>query len=182
MQPRTTIDDGKTIEAVVGVFNSPDDASRVAASLRGPELKLQRVSRNDPAATDDMPTIVYDDIEQVETKDMTNGILQGGAIGAGSGLLLLGVPGLNIAAPIAGALVGMFIGGVAGIDEAIRGIELPNESDYQRMLVAGKSFVVIARDESARIDLANKMSELGAEEVHQHPPVLQTVRNAEEPK
>ncbi|MFT5304402.1 MAG: hypothetical protein ACI87E_004627 [Mariniblastus sp.] len=180
MKPKTTIDDGKTIEAVVGVFSSSDDASRVAASLRGPELKLQRVSRNDPAATDDMPAIVYDDIEQIETKDMTKGLLQGGAIGAGSGLLLLGVPGLNIAAPIAGALTGMFIGGVAGIDEANRGVNLPDKSDYQRMLAEGKSFVVIAGDESIRIDLANKMSELGAEEVHQHPPVLQTVRNANE--
>ena len=126
-----------------------------------------------------MPDIVYDDIEDLDMADTTKGMLTGGAIGAGSGLLLIGIPGLNIAAPIIGGIVGAWIGGIAGIDEAVRGIELPDQDDYKRMLAQGKSFVVIAGDEATRIEYGNKMQKLGALEVHQHPPVLQAIRSPE---
>lgn len=167
----------ETIEVVIGIFPSHEAASRVAASLRGPDLKLQRVSRTDPAAPSDMPQIVYDEIEDVSTDELTKGALLGGAIGASSGLLLLGIPGLNIAAPVMGALAGAWIGAVAGVDESIRGIQLPNQDDYQKMLQEGKSFVVIAGDPSIRSEYGKKMAELGAEEIHQHPPIHQVVRN-----
>lgn len=170
--------DRNNLEAVVGVFNSSDDASRVASSLRGPDVELQRVSRVDPTSANDMPQLIYDSVESVDNSDVNSGILKGGAIGAGSGLLLFAIPGLNIAAPIAGALAGAFIGGVAGVDETNRAIDLPNKSDYQKMLQNGKSFVVLGGDERTRIEYANKMKELGALEVHQHPPVLHAIRNS----
>ncbi len=177
MQPRETIDGGETIETVVGIFADPDEASRVAASIRSPELNLQRVSRRNPSATDEMPDIVYDDIEQLSSSDVAKGALQGGAIGAGSGLLLMGVPVLNLLAPLAGALAGGFIGAVAGVDEANRGIRLPDLKDYQRKLAEGKSIIVISGDEATRLKCENKMKELGAEATFQHPPVLQAVRH-----
>lgn len=164
------------LEVVIGVFDTHFEASRVAASLRGPDVKLQKVSRSDPAAPDQMPEIVYDDIEEIASGDIATGAMLGGAIGAGSGLLLMAVPVLNVLAPIAGALAGAWIGTVAGVDEANRGIELPNQEDYRKMLAAGKSFVVLAGDESKRIDWENKLKELGAIETHQHPPVQQTIR------
>jgi hypothetical protein len=176
MQPKDTIDNGETIEAVVGVFADQTEASRVAASIRTPDLDLQRVSRRNPTATDAMPDLVYDQIEEVSSLDVAAGVVQGGAIGAGSGLLLLGVPVINVFAPIAGALAGAFIGGVAGVDEAKRGIRLPNLEDYQRKLAAGKSIIVISGDEATRQECENKMNELGAEETFQHPPVQQQVR------
>lgn len=178
MKPNDTINENETIEAVIGVFENSVAASRVAASLRGPEVMVQRVSRKDPTATNELPDIVFDDIEEVGTDDVTNGMVTGGAIGAGSGLLFLGIPGLNVAAPIAGMLAGAWIGGVAGIDEAQRRVRLPNEKDYQKMLADGKSFVVMSGSESERMEYATKMQELGATEVHQHPPVRQVVRDA----
>ncbi len=166
----------KGLEVVVGVFRSHDDANRVAASLRGPDLNVQRVSRTDPAAPNQMPEIIYDEIREVDSSNITNGAMMGGAIGAGSGLLLFAIPGLNVAAPIVGALAGAWIGGIAGIDEAHRGIELPNQSDYRQMLAEGKSFVVISGNEAKRNEYGMKMLELGAEDIHQHPPVGQLVR------
>ena len=178
MQPQDKLDDEQTIEAVVGIFENPSDASRVAASIRGPEMEMQRVSRRNPEAADDMPDIVYDSIEEVSNQNVVKGMLQGGAIGAGSGLLLIGVPILNVLAPVGAALAGAFIGSVAGVDEAIRGIELPNQKDYQRMLAEGRSIIVVTGTELERCKYENEMKELGAIETHQHPPVLQTVRDA----
>ncbi len=179
MQPNENIEPSANqdkLEVVVGVFSTHEDASRVAASLRGPDLKVQKISRADPAAPNAMPEIVYDEIDEIDNESITNGALLGGAIGAGSGLLLLAVPVLNIAAPIAGALAGAWIGAVAGIDEANRAIELPNQEDYRRMLAEGKSFVVVAGEEAKRKEFGIKMGELGAEEIHQHPPIDQMVR------
>lgn len=177
MQTDKTTDNGiQKLEAVVAIFESDADASRVAASLHGPDLKLHRVSRTNQAAADEMPDIVYDEMAKVDNSNTADGMLKGGAIGAGSGLLLLGVPGLNVLAPIVGAIAGAWIGGIAGIDEAVRNNELPNQSDYRRMLSEGKSFVVIAGDEPTRIEYAVRLEELGAIEVHQHPPVHHAVR------
>lgn len=181
MQPEENIqpteDQSKPFEVVIGVFETHEDASRVAASLRGPDVQVRKVSRNDPAAPDQLPEIVYEDLDQVQGHNVAKGTMLGGAIGFGSGLIFLAVPGLNVAAPIAGGLVGAWIGGVAGIDEAKRGVELPNAEDYRQMLAAGKSFVVIAGDESTRAEYGKKMAELGAEEVHQHPPIGQVIRS-----
>lgn len=173
-----TIDEDGKVEAVVGVFDSSDDASRVAASLRGPDVAVQRVSRQDMSVPNEVPALYYDEVEAVEDSDINHGMLKGAAIGAGSGLLFLAVPGLNIAAPIAGALAGAFIGGVAGVDETKRAIDLPNEIDYQKMLADGKSFVVIGGDEKTRMEAANNMKNLGAVATFQHPPVLHAVRDS----
>ncbi|QEG24668.1 hypothetical protein [Mariniblastus fucicola] len=182
MQPKTNIEPEPgedALEVVVGVFNSHEQASRAAASVRDPDLKVQRVSRTDPTAPNEMPEIVYDDIEEVSSNEIANGAMIGGAIGAGSGLLLFAIPGLNVAAPIAGALAGAWIGSVAGIDEASRGIELPNQIDYRKMLAQGKSFVVVAGDEKARSKCGMQMVELGAEDVHQHPPIAHAIRSTD---
>lgn len=179
MQPNDNIEpavDQDKLEVVIGVFDSHENASRVAASLRGPDMKVQKVSRTDPGAPDQMPEIVYDEIEDINSASIANGALLGGAIGAGSGLLLLAVPVLNVAAPIAGAVAGAWIGAVAGIDEANRGIMLPNQEDYRQMLAQGKSFVVIAGDEAKRAKYENLMVELGAKDTHQHPPINQVIR------
>ena len=178
MESNQSVDNNsnEAIEAVVGIFADQADASRVAASMRGPDLKLQRVSRENPAATDTMPNIVYDEIDEIPHKTVAKGVLQGGAIGAGSGLLLLGVPVLNVLAPIGAALAGAFIGGVAGADEANRNIELPNLADYQRALAEGKSIIVISGTATERMAYENQMKELGAIETHQHPPTLHAVR------
>ena len=177
MTPQVELDSQGPIEAVVGIFEDSADASRVAASLRGPKINMQRVSRRNPVATDDMPDIVYDSIEDIPISSVAKGVLQGGAIGAGSGLLLLGVPILNVLAPVGAALAGAFIGGVAGADESNRGIELPNLKDYQRLLAEGKSIIVINGSESERLEIENKMKSLGALKTHQHPPVHHAVRD-----
>lgn len=182
MQPEQNIqppEGDQSLEVVIGVFPTHESASQVAASLRGPDLQVRKISRNDPTAPDDLPQIVYDEIENVDAGNVVTGAATGGAIGLGSGLLMIGIPGLNIAAPIVGAIAGAWIGGVAGVDESVRGIELPNREDYQRMLQEGKSFVVIAGTESQRIEYANKMEELGAEAIHQHPPVGHAIRTTE---
>ncbi|MFK7769068.1 MAG: hypothetical protein AB8B55_17730 [Mariniblastus sp.] len=184
MQPKLNIEppfeDGK-LEVVIGIFDRHEDASRVAASLRGPDLQVQKISRSDSASPESLPEIVYDEIEEVTSENITNGVLLGGAIGTGSGLLLLALPLVSVgafaaAAPLAAGIAGAWIGAVAGLDEANRGIDLPGREDYRRMLAEGKSFVVVAGDEAKRAEYGKKMTELGAEEVQQHPPTNQLVR------
>ena len=178
MQSQEGLRDDDSIEAVVGIFVGQAEASHAAASISDPEIHMHRVSRRNPSATNEMPEIVYDPIEAIPVSTVTKGVLKGGAIGAGSGLLLLGVPVLNVLAPIGAALAGAFIGGVAGADEANRGIELPNLEDYQRKLAEGRSIIVITGTEAQRMRVETLMRELGALETHQHPPVLQAVRDA----
>ncbi len=163
----------EAIEAVVGVFQDSEAASRAATEMRRQNVPLHRVSQRDASAEHEMPAIIYDEVEEVSGADVTGGILKGGAIGAGSGLLLIAVPGLNIAAPIFGAIAGAWIGGVASIDEAVRGIGLPALETYQQLLAEGRSFVVIAANESLRLEYAKQLENLGAIQVHQHPPALE---------
>lgn len=161
------------VEAVVGVFDDTATANRAASELQNSDVELHRVSLKDPTAQNKMPEIFYDKVDEVAENDVARGALKGGAIGAGSGLLFIGVPGLNIAAPIVGFLAGAWIGGIAGIDEAWRAVRLPDPVDYYKMLAEGKSFVVIAADEPERIKFAAELEKLGATEIHQHPPVLE---------
>ena len=176
MQPQTNIDQQSAFEVVIGLFDTQEHASRVAASLRSPDLIVQKISKKARTSPDQLPDIVYEDVDQIEGDHVVNGALLGATIGLTSGLLFLAVPGLNLAAPVAGGLVGAWIGGIAGIDEANRGIELPDPKDYRDMLDAGKSLVVIAGEESLRVDFGVKLTELGAKKVFQHPPIQQLVR------
>lgn len=163
------------LEAVVGVFDDAVAAKAAASQLRSSELEIHRVSRKDPETSSELPGIVYDPIDDIEPTSAARGMLRGGAIGAGSGLLLLGVPGLNVAAPLVGFLAGTWIGGIAGIDETNRAVELPNREDYREMLTNGKSFVVIGGDEATRTRVGNELQKLGAASVFQHPPLRHVV-------
>lgn len=159
------------LASVVGVFDSPADACRAAVNLRGPNLKVQGVSQTIPVVPNGTPEIAFYEVGEEEMRDkFINGMLTGGAIGAGSGLLLVGIPVLNLAAPVVGAMVGAWIGAIAGIDEATRVNEVPREIDYHRMLAEGKSFVVITGDEAELLVYGEKMVALGASDVHQHSP------------
>ena len=178
MTSQEELNSSDSIEAVVGIFEDPDTANRAASLLKGPEIDLQRVSRRNPDVASQMPDIVFDPIEEISVGSVAKGALQGGAIGAGSGLLLLGVPVLNVLAPVGAALAGAFIGGVAGADESNRSIELPDLVEYQRLLALGKSIIVISGTEAERLDIENKMKELGALETHQHPPVRHVVHDS----
>lgn len=166
------------VEVVVAVFESHDGANRAAAALQGPDLKVQKVSRKQSGSVDELPDVIFDDVENLNDGSATKGAVLGGTIGASSGLLFLGIPGLNVAAPIAGMLAGAWIGSIAGLAEADRVLDLPDREDYQQMLAVGKSFVVIAGDEQQRTEYAQTLSQLGADEIFQHPPLGHTVRSA----
>lgn len=174
MEPQESITTPcEEIEAVVAVFDSPEDASRVAASIRSPELQMQRVSRQDGLADDEMPNVIYENFDENDPDEISRGMVTGGAIGAGSGLLFLGIPILNVVAPVAGGIVGAWIGAVAGAADAHRADQLPDKERYQQMLKEGKSFVVISGNESERIEYEAKLRELGVTQTFQHPPIGQ---------
>ena len=168
------------IHVAIGVFKNADELSRVSASIRSPEIEFQRVSLADPLSTDDLPDIAYDPTEEIKVDDVSQGMKTGGLIGFSAGLLA-GIPtmgtGLIFAAPLAGLLAGAWIGGIAGIDEANRGEELPNEKDYEAMLKDGKALLVISGDEKERSRVGIEMQKLGAEKVYQHPPLHELVRD-----
>ena len=178
MEPRSELSNDETEhdELAIGVFSDHTDASRVAASLRSNELNVRKVSLQDRTAANSIPEVIFEDVEEVDSTSVASGAALGGLIGAGSGLLFLGIPGLNIAAPIAGGLVGSWIGGIAGIDETTRAIEMPGAADFRQMLVDGKSFVVVMGNESTRLAYTEKLKSLGAVEVHNYPPLGHAVK------
>ena len=171
--------DAESLEVVIGVFSSAEKLNRVAESMGQPDLQYLRLSHDDPTAADEVPDIVEERIENITVTDVEKGVMTGGVIGLSAGLLAA-IPaigsGLALAAPLAGFFAGAWIGGVAGADEANRGVELPNIEDYQRMIDNGKSLLMIMGDERERMELAVAMKNEGAEETFQHPPVQQMVR------
>ncbi len=179
MKPLENIESGSEqteLQVAIGVFNDHENASRVAASLRRSDIPVKKISKVDPAVAGELPRISYEDIDEIDAQNVASGVAVGGAVGLGSGLLFLGIPGLNLAAPIVGSLVGAWIGGIAGVAEADRAIRLPGKDDYQNLLARGKSLVVVAGDESVRKKLGLEMESLGAEQVHQHPPLAHLTR------
>ena len=181
MEPSETIEnpEQKPLHVAIGVFENSDDMSRVAASIKGPEVEFQRVSLSDPSTADDIPKIVYAPIENIEAKHVNDGVKTGGMIGFSTGLIAA-IPaigtGVFFAAPLAGLLAGAWIGGVAGVDEAHRGERLPSHDDYEKLLEEGKGLLVISGDEQERGRIENEMRNLGAVDVHQHPPLHEFVR------
>jgi hypothetical protein len=174
-QPSPTVEES-ALEVVVGVFESQDQVNFAATALKNDDLKFHRISQG-KGMTDEMPNIVYEDVEEISAGAVAQGAISGGAIGVGSGLLLLGVPVLNVLAPVAAGLAGAWIGAVAGADEANRAIELPGQDEYRRLLAEGKSFLIVSGSEQQRIQFANEMQKHGALEVHQHPPTREAVRS-----
>lgn len=172
--PNST-DENSPIEVAVGVFDSQDQVNTAAVALRQAGLNVQRVSQG-KGMSSEMPDIVYEDVEEISSGAVAKGAISGGAIGVGSGLLLLGVPVLNVLAPVAAGLAGAWIGAIAGADETNRAVELPGQDEYRALLAKGKSFLVAAGSEKERLQYANVMKEHGALEVHQHPPTRQVVR------
>lgn len=169
-------DDNSPIEVAVGVFDSQDQVNKAAIALRANGLNVQRVSLGEGMPSE-MPDIVYDDVEEISPQAVAKGAISGGAIGVGSGLLLMGVPVINVLAPIAAGLAGAWIGAIAGADETNRAVELPGQAEYRELLAKGKSFLVAAGTEKERLQYAIVMKKQGALEIHQHPPTRHIVRS-----
>ena len=184
MELNETVDNSepKPKHVAIGVFANSKDLSRAAEAIGCPEIEYQRVSLADPTSADDVPAIMYDPIDHIETNDVNDGIKTGSLIGFSSGLIAA-IPaigtGVFIAAPLAGLLTGAFIGCIAGIDEAQRAEKLPNPEDYEVMLKDGKALLVIEGDEQERERVGNEMKSHGAHKVYQHPPLHEFVRNHE---
>ncbi len=168
-------------QAIVAVFDTPSAAEKALQSIEQQGLRISPVHSQSTvsAATDEttremvseLRTLFYGDAEHVSGTDVLNGIIQGGAIGGASGLVFFAVPVLNFLAPIGGFLGGALIGGMAGIDEANRRIELPSLEDYRKMVRDGRGLVLIFEEEPERRRLENEFVAAGAIAVHQHPPI-----------
>ncbi len=163
------------VEAVVGVFDDPSLAAHAARQLRKDGIEFKRVTESSEA-TEGLLGIAYEDVDVVNMESVSKGIGVGGGLGAAAGLVLMAVPGLGFAAPIAGFLGGALIGGMAGIDESVRAIELPAPIDYSAIVAEGKSLLAISGDESQRLEYAKMLDELGAIKINQHPPTQEAVR------
>lgn len=169
------------IEAVIGVFATQGKLETARQSLNDEGVETRRIAYGEDSHYPETPNVVYDETEKVTANDVVDGVVKGAAVGAASGLLLVAIPGIGIAGPIAGALGGGFIGGIAGIDESDRGAEQPNREDYRKLLAGGKSLLIIAGNEIERQKYALKLQELGAESVNQHPPADSVVHKPKIP-
>ncbi len=179
MHETTTV--GHNTEAIVAVFTSADAAAHAVRSLDQVGLEFAEISAESPPSDDQLAAslreLFYSKTNAVGSTDVVDGIAKGAAIGAATGLLFIAVPIIGLMAPIGGFLGGALIGGMAGIDEAAREAKLPDLDDYRQLLDAGKGLVVIPGDEAFRTRLQKELKMLGAESVHQHPPIAQSLRH-----
>lgn len=168
---KNKIERGEPVDALVAVFDSNEYASKAIDEVELDDSFVHRLNLKDLSAGNQVPEISFDQIDKVGTNQVANGVVRGSMVGAGTGLLFMAIPGFNIAAPIAGALAGAWIGGIAAIDETDRRIQLPNRTTYQKMLNEGKALIVIFGDRKTRQEYEWKLDELGATTVFQHPPI-----------
>ncbi len=183
LAPGEHSDKHQEIDAAVGVFSTREQAASAARQIAQSGIEVKQVQRRNiesdvpPKGLDDLH---FEHVEAVEGNDVVSGMVKSGAIGAVSGLLLIGIPIVGLAAPIGGMLAGALIGAMAGIDEKNRAIEQPDVQRYNEMIAEGKSLLVLPGDEESRIKYQKQLYDLGAEYVWQHPPTGETVRHHDE--
>lgn len=173
MQPKKNIIDqsNANTEVVVGVFHDLEHASQATASLRGPGIEFQRISKTNVAAHDNLPEIPCDQATEQKQSSSLKGALYGSALGALASTLFISVPGINVLCFLLSIAVGGWIGAIAGLDETLRSIGTPKKDDYQRVVDEGKSVVVFAGKPKERARIGQELMAYGALEVHHHPPV-----------
>lgn len=166
------IESSEPVPALVAVFDSSEAAENAAKQIKLSNTLVHRVNLQDSSAEHAVPDIQFDHVVEVDSNQVAHGVMRGSLIGAGTGLVFMAVPGLAIAAPIAGALAGAWIGGISAIDETDRGIQLPDREAYEKMLSEGKSLIVITGERNVRLKYEKEMEKLGATDTYQHPPIF----------
>lgn len=160
--------------AVIGVFNSRDDAEKAVSQLRGKGFgteEINIVSKEGNSRRGQTQT--YDD-------DVTDGALTGGTIGGIGGLLLgagvvagvgaMAIPGIGpiiAMGPISAAIGGAMAGGIAGglIDW---GIPAEASQRYEQSVAKGGILAVI-KTNSSKVDAAAQvLRQYGAIDIESH--------------
>jgi hypothetical protein len=171
------------IEALVAIFPNREEATKAIQGLQHLDLEFAEINADSTPATNDvvneLRNVFYSKKHGVNSTDVADGIAKGAAIGAASGLLFIPVPILGLLATAGGFLGGALIGGMVGVDEAMRETKLPDLENYREMLAEGKGLVVIPGDETFRERVGNELKALGAESIHHHPPIAHEFRHPE---
>lgn len=160
--------------AVIGVFNSRQDAEKAVSQLRNKGFNREEiniVSKDDKQNHDESHT--YDD-------DISDGALTGGTLGGIGGLILgagvvasvgaMAIPGIGpiiASGPIAAAIGGAVAGGIAGglIDW---GIPAEASQRYEKSVAKGGILAVI-RTNSGKVDTAAQiLRQYGATDIESH--------------
>lgn len=152
-------------KVVIGIFNSKREAEQAVGQLRNQGFSDQEI--NIVSKQDQKQTEYAED-------DITDGALTGGTIGGIGGLLLgagaLAIPGIGpivAVGPIAAALSGAVMGGIAGglIDWGI-----PEEVSrrYENSVRQGGILAVIRTTDSSVNQAASILRQNGAKDVESH--------------
>lgn len=161
-------------KAVIGVFNSRNDAENAVTQLRGKGFGTEEISIvSKEGASQKAQTQTYDD-------DVTDGALTGGTLGGIGGLLLgagvvagvgaMAIPGIGpiiAMGPISAAIGGAVAGGIAGglIDW---GIPAETSQRYEQSVAKG-GILAIIKTNSSKVDAAAQvLRQHGATDVESH--------------
>ncbi|EGO62120.1 general stress protein [Acetonema longum] len=157
-------------KVVIGVFSSVQNAEKAVSNLRQQGFTNEEIN----IVTKKEKTREEQGTTEYEDDDITDGTLTGGTIGGIGGLLLgagaLAIPGLGpvvAAGPIAAALSGALMGGVAGglIDW---GIPAEVSEHYENRVKEGGILAVIRTSPSNVDKAALVLRQNGAQEVESH--------------
>lgn len=172
-QIKSQMSSGKDNQAVIGVFNSREDAETAISELRNNGFKTEEISIVSKDSKQDNEPRTYDD-------DISDGALTGGTLGGIGGLLLgagvvasvgaLAIPGIGpiiASGPIAAAIGGAVAGGIAGglIDW---GIPAEASERYEKSVAQGGILAVIRTDASKVNAAAQILRRNGATDIESH--------------
>lgn len=150
---------------VVGIFSSRDSAERAVQELRRQGFTTEEISI---VTKEGQADHTYDD------DDISDGVLTGGTIGGIGGLILgagaMAIPGIGpimAAGPIAAALGGAAVGGIAGglIDW---GIPAEESKRYEQSVAQGDILAIVRADAAKVNQAAQVFRDNGAKDVTSH--------------
>lgn len=156
-----------SMQAVIGVFSSRNDAEQAVQTLRNHGFTTEEISIVSKHGAKHNQQTTYED-------DITDGALTGGTLGGIGGLIVgagaLAIPGIGpivAAGPIAAALSGAVAGGIAGglIDW---GIPAETSRRYEQSVAQGNILAIVKTQQSKVQQASQVLRQNGAQDVESH--------------
>lgn len=174
-------------KALVTVFNDLPAAAHAVAALHAAGFTAQQIELVTYGVTEQSPELAM----PLSTKTTSSSLvanaekwgLFGLEAGAVAGVLatITAFPGIILPMLIVGGLTGAYMGGIAGVEQAVLDdrMDLPELDDYEKLLNEGKKLVVMlgTHDEALRAkevldrtpSIQGHMHVIGEHRSHEHP-------------
>lgn len=171
-------------KGLVAVFEDLETAKKVVEKLHASGFALDKIELVTRDVGQEAPQLMTPKVHETTGALMIASAGKWGGVGAGAGLLaglLTGNPGLALGMAAMGGMTGAFVGGMAGVDQAVEddAVNLPTLSEYEQLVQNGRCLVVVLGGHDKVMhaeaiikglpDIHRHLHALHGHEFHEHP-------------